>query len=705
MTNKFRLMLLSIATLGIFSCADKLADDVVQPTHPEDENADGFVSFKITNTNTTTRAAASNGAGGIYNTGTEYEITDDQGANVVFFFKADGTAYGKSYLQLMGTLDDDDHDGAYNEDNGNATEKVYSARIRKSKGGNSTPIKYCVLILNGNPAMLERLADEDLQTVMTKTENTNELGTYKAKNGSLYFTMSNTIYVDGTDLSSSVNGPTEIDPAKHICATWALAQENPITVHVERVVAKFEISFTKDGSPLYDEYNMIVHDEESTEALMARIKEKNEDGESTLTDKKIGWAIRLKGWNVNGTETLTYWIKNLNDGTNFTSEAYPTPTWKNQNFGLWGLTYDDSKFGWNDQSRMRSYWAVDPHYNTNDKLPAGITSIKAMYPEQFRKADDKSLEYADSDPSDKEFDAVKPNLALNYITYGQIDGRIATGTYIYAPENTFGEYDFFETNEDGDKDDYQFINDGYKRTSTHILVAAELLLDGEVTTKPGTPSDKYCYEGVYWDQSVAEKVEGSNDKAVLLEYMVDALLDYYAEPLFKDNEGKQQFYANDEELTNIFELVPATVQGGDGRLMIEFKDGQTLYSKRGNSVLSETELAKWNDAIWAVGTVKHYKEGKMYYYIPITHMVKAEGVAVDEAEDAETVWKWNIGSYGVVRNHWYRVNVNAILKPGIPVDDPDQPIIPNDEPDEPGYAAFEIVIIPWHVIDQDVSFK
>lgn len=686
MRNKFRMMLLSMATLGFFSCTDKLAEEN-QPIQQE-ENADGFVSFKISNTTSMTRAADSNGAGGEYATGTEYEITDDQGANVVFFFTSNGTSYGKSYLTLMGNLADDTHGGAYNDD---AKEKVYSARIRKSKGNESSPIKYCVLILNGNPAMLEQLADKDLQTVMTKTENTNALGTYKATDNKTYFTMSNTVFVDEEKNVTSVNGPTEIDPAKHICATWALAQENPIVVHVERVVAKFEISFKgENGSVLYGSDNMIVHQAESDEALMARVKE---DGK--LKDEPTQWAIRLNGWNVNGTETSTYWIKNLNDGNNFTNPAYPNPTWKNNMFGLWSLTYanNGTTFGWNDASRVRSYWAVDPHYNAT-----GDT-----YPEQFRRADNVSgLDFADSNGNDDNFTTVKSGLALNYISYNGITKQI--GDDIYAPENTFGEYSFFDENEDDDTDKYQFIKNGYKRTSTHILVAAELLLGDEVTNKPAIPSDKYCYEGVYWDQSVAEKVEGSNDKAALLEYMVDALLDYYASPLYKDNTAKEQFFA--ESAGELFKLVPATVQGGDGRLMIAFKnDGQTLYTKEGKSVLTEDELEKWNEAIWAVGTVKHYTQGKMYYYIPITHMVKAADVDVDQSADSEKVWKWSIGSYGVVRNHWYKVNVSAILKPGIPVDEPDQPIIPNDEPDEPGYAAFEIVIIPWHVINQDVSFE
>ena len=91
----------------------------------------------------------------------------------------------------------------------------------------------------------------------------------------------------------------------------------------------------------------------------------------------------------------------------------------------------------------------------------------------------------------------------------------------------------------------------------------------------------------------------------------------------------------------------------------------------------------------------------MYYAIPIEHMAEHKAAKNDAGN---MVYKYNIGSYGVVRNHWYAVNVSEIKTVGIPVDDPEQPIIPSDEPDEVGYVSFEVVIIPWHKIDQNVEF-
>ena len=116
-----------------------------------------------------------------------------------------------------------------------------------------------------------------------------------------------------------------------------------------------------------------------------------------------------------------------------------------------------------------------------------------------------------------------------------------------------------------------------------------------------------------------------------------------------------------------------------------------------NNEYKQVKSNDLEDAIAQAGVAKHFANGQMYYAIPIQHMVptltKKDGTHL-----------YNIGSYGVVRNHWYQINISDIKKPGISIDDPEQPIIPNDEPYESAYVAFEIVIIPWHKISQEVEF-
>ena len=701
MTNKFRWMLLTMATLGLFACSDNLTDSGTQPG-PENVS-DGFVAFKIGTMNAGTRAGGDSErdkSDGGYSEGAdnEYAITDEAGANVALFFNASGNYLNKSYLQPM--FDEDANGDHYVEDK--YIEKVYSARIRKGDRNNNS---YCVLILNAKPQVLEDLAAEltantngALATLMTKIDNS-ELGQYGK-----FFTMSNTVYVnekeekddDGEVVkqANEVQGPVLITP-KQIYDTWQEAQNHKIQVHVERLVAKFGLTYGKEA--ITDANKVIT----PRTKLAIRVKNGSTFSDGETTD----WQVKITGWGVNGTETATYWVKNLNDGANGNFGFNPTATLGEQTtaFGKWNMSYRDGvenqpgTFGWNDPSRVRSYWAVDPHYNGADDV----------YPQQYRDADndnDHTILVGHGVIAEGNKYPLNTNNVLNYISYNALDMTPNK----YAPENTFGDYsgtdDIAGIFGKANGSDHQFTGEGYKRTSTHVLIAAELLSGGANEEKL-----EYCYGGVYWTQAVA----GDNNKD-LIEYMVNELLGYYGQPLYY-NTGKQDGNGYDiykqftvEDATTFFELVPATVKGGDGSLMLAQKENTEkenfdLYKAAKGSDTEGTkdvyDNAK-NDlqlAIYDVGVVKHFKDGKMYYAVPIQHMV-----AIDKDEKENNLW--SIGSYGVVRNHWYKVNLTAISKPGTPVDDPDQPIIPSEDPEESGYAAFEIVIVPWHVINQDVEF-
>lgn len=671
MSNKFRMTLLSMVALGLFSCSDKLAEETQVPV---DNVEEGFVTFKVSNLSSGMRAAAGrDDADGGYNAGdieNEYAIIDEQGANVVFFFQ-DGKNYGKSFLQAMeASTEPGDHEN----------EKVYSARIRK-KFDNKNDLS-CVLVLNAKPDELEKLSNLDLEDFLQVKDA--GLGIYNN-----HFTMSNTVYVK----NGEVEGPTAIDPGK-IKNTWTEAQKDPVTIHVERVAAKFGMTFTKNDESIFDDPDAQIikfgYDDKDDDQPTGVDDDDDDDANTTPASKKLPtrttadgvdgsspWAIRIKGWNVNGTETETYMVKNLDDG-----EGSVT----NMAFGNWE---NNPTVLWNDESRLRSYWAVDPHYNSGTDV----------YPEQYREAANVKENIITGDD----------NAVLHYISYDEIDAEYLYGSYRYAPENTFGNYEaLFKENNGDDKTSFEFAGDQYKLTSTHILIAAELLLGDEVDEVEGTPvGDKYCYQGVYWNETAV-----GEDQKNLIEYMVKNLIDYHGKALYlkTGNESYEKF--NLEGATDYFGLTKANIKGGDGRLMLTILKDTKFYTRTVVEGDGEDDEDVYNyyeanlqDAIWEVGTVQHFNEGKMYYYVPIKHLVavaEAEKATTADAEDIP--YRWNTGSFGVVRNHWYKVNVSAINKPGIPVDKPDQPIIPNDEPDEGNYIAYKIVIIPWHVVEQDVEF-
>ena len=707
MTNKFRMMLLSMAAVGIVGCADKLSEDFSEGVDPTTtEGSEGSVTFKISTV--ATRAdepeSVKDWTDG-FDAGDEYYITAEPGSNVVFLFDEAGKYQGRSDLQVLSDVKDIT-EGANDNHSNNDGEKYFNARIRKPQ---HSPTLKCILILNANPKELRyptldlvegETTLEDFYKETSKLTNSTSLGQFIDSDNKLCYTMSNTVFVKETNNELGEIHDTFSITDRDIFTTAKEAKEHPIIVHVERLAAKFGLTFYKDASATEKEaiygQNQIIYMNDNLNVLTTS------DLKSEIEQRS--WAVKILGWNVNAKEKETYWVKRLKpiDG-NY--------VWDDNGFiGKWNHIY--SANGWNDPTRMRSYWAVDPHYNNNTD----------RYPMQYRQASD-----VDGVVSDNEAEAA--NDALTYINYKDVvDNTINAKTYRYAPENTFGVY----SKETGSMtavtgNPEQYTGDGYMRVGTHILVAAKLLIADEEGSAAvdGKDVDIYCYENIYWkDADVVKEIKVTengvettktvtlNGKEELIKYMVNNVLTDLRSTVYIDEKENGVFTGKKIELTadkanDYFALdAPATIKGGDGRLMLRVKE--TIYryvQTEGGEYVYEPIAAndpQLMNVIYMAGTAKHYAGGKMYYAVPIKHMAPVYREKIDDSETYK--YTYNTGSYGVVRNHWYAVNISSIKKPGTPVDDEDQPIIPNEDPDEGGYIAFEIVVVPWHVINQNVEF-
>lgn len=99
--------------------------------------------------------------------------------------------------------------------------------------------------------------------------------------------------------------------------------------------------------------------------------------------------------------------------------------------------------------------------------------------------------------------------------------------------------------------------------------------------------------------------------------------------------------------------------------------------------------------------VEAFNGGKMYYTIPVEHLA-----ATTDKENGGEIE----GYYGVVRNHWYKLNINKIERMGRGVftpgdgtaENPGKPVVPED-PEEFFYLGATINILSWKVVDQDVD--
>ena len=99
----------------------------------------------------------------------------------------------------------------------------------------------------------------------------------------------------------------------------------------------------------------------------------------------------------------------------------------------------------------------------------------------------------------------------------------------------------------------------------------------------------------------------------------------------------------------------------------------------------------FNDHDYITDTVG-YKEGKCYYQIPIEHLYSQT--------DAN---KTHL--YGVVRNHWYKLNISGVKHIGEPVYDPTKVISTVPAKSTDYYLAAELHVLNWHVVNQDVTLE
>lgn len=688
----------------------------------------------------------------------EDEIVNNIQANRVFFFYSDGTYHSSSLLALEASEDsshvgDEDHKESY-------IEFTYSATVKRtSERGKDDWPEQCLVILNGRPSRLNALllrvqadetfkmehflawVNEDFRDGDVEGEG-ETLGLYKYQD-KYYFTMSNSIFLqkDGEPLNA-----TQIDLENDLYKTSAEAKEHPITVYVERIISKVEVNFAN-----YDEgpENPYFHDGMTKKFFTYKFTSEHDaagkwlDGGEQDDEKAVTINLQalVTNWTINAVEYKTKLFKNLD-----------TDSWKDT-----GNEQTDVPFyGWNDYIHHRSYWGIDPHYDWDAALyPTQYRTSYVGDATSYQDETEKGWGYGNGTKEDyegKTNDILNPAYpwALDYKSYNAITSY---RKHKYCLENTFG----LKGNEGADEGYKHMI------MGSHLLVQARLVTDDEVaklTTGDkadldANVKDKYYYSDRYYDEAtyICRQVGIINDllgDEVLEDFTMKAVTMYPEDTnkgeiqLGKQEGGlwvktgdkwqrvaarMQKKDSDDNDLkdweiaaTDVFGIAPAYIAKGDGKVTIallgddengfaygvdelvnlyylnEYKPTDEL---NGQPVLDDEHFMTQFHRNEVISLIYHmtnvadcFKMGCMYYAIPIQHYIAA-------GEDKNYEAKYtniNTGDYGIVRNHWYKFTINAIAKPGIPVHDPDQPIIPNyDEEDR--YIGLQVVIIPWHVVN------
>ena len=234
-------------------------------------------------------------------------------------------------------------------------------------------------------------------------------------------------------------------------------------------------------------------------------------------------------------------------------------------------------------------------------------------------------------------------MPLNYYSYN--DCKVDLGSNSYCRENTNTKAILDANN--------------FNTTATCVLLTAQIV------DATGTAKTLYLYENKYWD-------ENSYLNRVLAKYVSN---------VYEDNAQATPVKLSDLSIVNAY----------DGLVYVEFNTLNKYYDKDGNAI-SADDLDKILNRERTEAVC--YNNGMMYYSIPIEHLRKTGTFAAGTYMEAD---------YGVVRNHWYKLEISKIANLGHGVYDSSEKIVPDDNDTKKYYVAAKINILSWNVVKQSVE--
>lgn len=536
--------------------------------------------------------------------------------------------------------------------------------------------------------------------------------------GNPYFVML-TAPMKGVDK----NGKDEIKyvtdiPEGAIKETREAAKANPVEVYVERMAARLEIT---NLASIVDADGFVVAANLGNDMLNAGVPE--------YDIKPIAWsvtAVNQKG-NVLKKADLTWWNGTADQKAPFAGG------WLESGTKVTNVLYTGSD---PDKQTMftRINWTIDPNYN--DPAVTNRNHYPHSARELFDTAEPNELRYysaneiADNYDSGAADNADKKDVRQRYAlenTFGQLgqnDPRIpGTMILLTAQAKKHGPAT------DPFVDLYAYLGQIYNfaEYADHVVSTLDangftFYLKDDMTEKLSDFNFVDDTKPNYKDPTTLFEVKKATKYINMFSNNEASYKDLTSTTSSVDPTKKMPELYNNWVIELEGTIQPSAYDGGypttgfppipvfaadeasgyaDGYVTLVPKSGVTLYLEDPAHVTdpSVTPACKVaTDAQKAqafLGSViepaNRYKEGLMYYAIPIEHFGKAY-----TGTDPKVLLD---GNYGVVRNNLYKVEINKINTLGHGIDDPDEPIVPGDRK-KTLYIAAKINILSWQIVSQ-----
>lgn len=216
----------------------------------------------------------------------------------------------------------------------------------------------------------------------------------------------------------------------------------------------------------------------------------------------------------------------------------------------------------------------------------------------------------------------------------------------------------------------------YDNTLTKVLVAAKLVYYDDQNNSH--PADICKYRGI--------QILGADN---VLKQVAKDHSEYWTED--PTNPSKHVLLAPTDLVYTRENLAGSTTDGLKSyEVRPVLKANVKVYKKKsdGSGSFETTDSNDELNALLAQSPVQVRKDGMTYYFTPIRHLAQN---------------KTEMGYYGVVRNHSYRITINTISGFGTPVYNPDEVIDPVIPKDTETYLAARINVLSWRVVPSSVD--
>ena len=258
---------------------------------------------------------------------------------------------------------------------------------------------------------------------------------------------------------------------------------------------------------------------------------------------------------------------------------------------------------------------------------------------------------------------IEPTWTEKTIGFNWNDANFYRSYWETTPNNdgTYKSWAAYTTTKIGDVY-YTAPNTSYAETNRPIYVAAAQLVDAN-----GNPLEISKYKGVQYlsENDVKKVILNENKNFFKVVSTTDARTDY--------------------ETLDPADLVFVVDAHKPYEVKAQVKDGVVVYKKTGETYVVATDAA---NAAYGANNAVIYKDGMTYYWTSVKHLGAAG----------------KTGEFGMVRNHFYQVDVTKITGFGTAVYDKNTDFVPVTPDEDPmTYLAARINVLSWRDVANGVE--